>query len=212
VKKIEPWGSGGGMTTDVDSPLGKKGADTPAATPEMRRPPGPHDAGPADSAADGPAGVLVVAPADVLDAVGAGASAEVLDAAGVAAPAAADRSVQAPQTRPLQQEEMAPEDETFFRFPAAGDPDPGWRRLLGMSVYAAILGLAAVGVGVRGLAAAVGGDAPGWYVPVLAFAGMLSVGLSVAAFLSIHRYLLPWLLLLAAAVPMGTAVILAVVY
>ncbi|MEV6598244.1 hypothetical protein AB0M36_15390 [Actinoplanes sp. NPDC051346] len=104
------------------------------------------------------------------------------------------------------------DDEVLFRFPAADDPAPGTRRLLGMSIYAALLGLAGVGVGVRGLLSQIGGGVPGWYTWVLAFFGMVSVALSVGAFLSIHRPLLPWLLLIAAAVPLIADVMLAVAY
>lgn len=104
------------------------------------------------------------------------------------------------------------DDEVFFRFPAADDPAPGTRRLLAMSVYASMLGLAGVGIGIRGLVSQIGGGVPGWYVPVLAFLGMVSVALSVAAFLSIHRRLLPWLLLLGAAVPLIADIMLAVAY
>jgi hypothetical protein len=106
----------------------------------------------------------------------------------------------------------ADDPETLFRFPAADDPDPGTRRLLAMSVYAALLGLAGLGVGVRGLVSCIGGGVPGWYVPVLAVAGLLSVALAVGAFLSIHRRVLPWLLMLGAAVPLGAAVLLSVAY
>jgi hypothetical protein len=81
-----------------------------------------------------------------------------------------------------------------------------------MSVYAALLGLAGLGVGARGLVSSIGGGVPGWYVPALAIGGMLSVVLSVGAFLSIHRPALPWILFLAAAVPLGSAVLLAVAY
>jgi hypothetical protein len=102
--------------------------------------------------------------------------------------------------------------ETLFRFPAADDPNPGTARLLTMSIYATLLGLAGLGVGARGLVSSIGGGVPGWYVPSLAVGGMLSVALSVAAFLAIHRPLLPWLLLLGAAVPLGAAVLLAVAY
>jgi hypothetical protein len=102
--------------------------------------------------------------------------------------------------------------ESLFRFPAADDPDPGTVRLLTMSVYAALLGLAGLGVGARGLVSSIGGGVPGWYVPALAIGGMLSVVLSVGAFLSIHRPALPWILFLAAAVPLGSAVLLAVAY
>jgi hypothetical protein len=104
------------------------------------------------------------------------------------------------------------EREAFFRFPAADDPDPGTRRLLGMAVYAALLGLAGLGVGTRGLVSTIGGGVPGWYVPLLASGGMLSVALSVAGFLSIHRRVLPCLLLLGAALPLAAAVALAVSY
>lgn len=100
----------------------------------------------------------------------------------------------------------------LFRFPAADDPTPGTRRLLGMSSYAALLGLAGAGVGVRGLLSQLSGGLPGWYVPVLALLGMASVALSVGAFLSIHRRVLPWVLLLAAGVPLAVDVLLAVSY
>jgi len=109
-------------------------------------------------------------------------------------------------------ESAVAEAETFFRFPAADDPNPGTVRLLAMSVYAALLGLAGVGVGARGLVSSIGGGVPGWYVPVLAAAGLVSVALSVGAFLSIHRRVLPGLLMLAAAAPLAGAVMLAVAY
>ncbi|MEV8505103.1 hypothetical protein AB0368_09785 [Actinoplanes sp. NPDC051475] len=105
-----------------------------------------------------------------------------------------------------------PEDEVLFRFPAADDPTPGTRRLLGMSLYASFLGLAGVGVGVRGLVSQIGGGVPGWYTWVLAFLGMVSVALAVGAFLSIHRRVLPLALLTAAAVPLTADIMLAVAF
>ena len=102
--------------------------------------------------------------------------------------------------------------EVLFRFPAADDPSPSTRRLLAMSIYASALGLAGVGVGIRGMVSQVGGGVPGWYVPVLAFLGVISVVLSVGAFLSIHRRVLPWVLMLAAALPLVADVLLAVAY
>ena len=106
-----------------------------------------------------------------------------------------------------------PDDgEVMFRFPAAGDPAPRTRRLLIMTLYASMLGLIGVGVGVRGLVSVIGGGVPWWYVPTLAGAGLLSVALVVAAVLSIHRHRLPWLLLTAAAVPVTGDVLLAVSY
>ena len=102
-------------------------------------------------------------------------------------------------------------DEALFRFPAPDDPAPATSRLLGMSVYAAALGMAGVGVGARGLFTALGGSAF-WFMPILALLSLLSVGSAVGAFLSIHRRTLPWMLLLGASVPMGGAVLLAALY
>ncbi len=90
-----------------------------------------------------------------------------------------------------------------FRFPAADDPQPGSRRLLAMSLYTALLGLLALAVTVSGLLTIVRGDAPGWYQPAFAAAGLIGVGLVVGAFLSIHRRRTPWLLLACAAVPLA---------
>lgn len=105
-----------------------------------------------------------------------------------------------------------PDADVLFRFPTASDPAPGTGRLLVMSLYASALGLAGVGVGVRGFVSVLGGEAPRWYVPVLALLGLISVALVVGAFLSIHRRLLPYLLLLAAAAPLIGDVLLAVAF
>lgn len=104
------------------------------------------------------------------------------------------------------------DDGVLFRFPTPEDPAPGTRRLFAMSLYASLLGLVGVGIGIRGLVSQIGGGVPGWYVPVLAFLGMVSVALSVGAFLSIHRRMLPWLLLLGAALPLIADIMLAVAY
>jgi hypothetical protein len=101
--------------------------------------------------------------------------------------------------------------ETLFRFPAADDPAPSPARLLTMSICAAALGLAGVGVGVRAMVTIFGGTAF-WYVPTLALFGLVSVALAVGSFLSIHRPALPWLLLLAATAPLAIDVLIAVLY
>lgn len=103
------------------------------------------------------------------------------------------------------------DEEVLFRFPAADDPAPSTARLLTMSLYAAALGLGGVGVGVRAIVTVWGGAAF-WYVPALVFFGLVSVGLAVGSFLSIHRPVLPWLLLLAATVPLAADVLLAALY
>jgi hypothetical protein len=103
------------------------------------------------------------------------------------------------------------ERESYFRFPAADDPHPGTARVLLMAIYTALLGLGGVGVGLRGLVSVLGG-APGWYVPVLALIGLVGVALAVGAFLSVHRRFLPWVLLLAAAIPLTGDILLATAY
>jgi hypothetical protein len=101
------------------------------------------------------------------------------------------------------------ERETVFRFPAAGDPTPGTVRVFSMALYAALLGLGGVGVGLCAFLSVLGGSAPGWYVPTLALIGLIGVGLAVGAFLSVHRRFLPWLLLLAAALPLTGDILIA---
>jgi hypothetical protein len=101
--------------------------------------------------------------------------------------------------------------ETRFRFPAPDDPAPSPARLLTMALYAAALGLAAVGVGVRAIVTVFGSTAF-WYVPALSLFGLLSVALVIGSFLSIHRRALPWLLLIAATVPLGADVLIAARY
>ena len=104
------------------------------------------------------------------------------------------------------------EHETVFRFPAAGDPTPGTARVLVMSLYAAMLGLGGIGVGLCAFVSVLGGSAPDWYVPVLALLGLIGVALAVAAFLSVHRPFLPWALLLATAVPLTGDILIAAAY
>ena len=100
------------------------------------------------------------------------------------------------------------ERDVLFRFPAADDPVPGSRRVLGMSLYASLLGLIGLAVTVRGVFLIAGGVAPLWYELLFPFAGLLGVTLVVGAFLSIHRPRLPWALLAAAAIPLAIAVVL----
>ncbi|GIF06750.1 hypothetical protein [Actinoplanes siamensis] len=96
-----------------------------------------------------------------------------------------------------------------FRFPAEDDPAPRPTQVLAMAAYSAMLGLTGVGVGLYGLVAVLRG-APAWYLPALAVLTMFSVALAVGAFLAVHQRTLPWILLLAAAPPMGCALLLAV--
>ena len=98
----------------------------------------------------------------------------------------------------------APDDDerdTVFRFPGADDPRPKTGRLLGMSLYASVLGALSLAVVVRGLFSIVTSPAAGWPEIALVCTGLGSVALVIGAFLSVQRRLLPLFLLLAAGLP-----------
>ncbi|MGK5681103.1 hypothetical protein [Actinoplanes sp. URMC 104] len=103
------------------------------------------------------------------------------------------------------------DQETLFRFPAPDDPAPSQTRVLTMAMCGAALGFSAVGVGVRALVTVWGG-VPFWYVPTLVLFALLSVAFAVGAFLSVHRPVLPWLLLAGATCPMVIAALIALSY
>lgn len=80
--------------------------------------------------------------------------------------------------------------------------------MVGMSAWAAALGLSGLAVGAHAMAAIVTGSAPGWFEPVVVPTGLLGITLTAAAFLAVHRRLLPWLLLGAGAVALVAVVLL----
>ncbi|GGN67455.1 hypothetical protein GCM10010112_30870 [Actinoplanes lobatus] len=114
-------------------------------------------------------------------------------------------------TRVVVPPQRHPEEPAVFRFPTPDDPAPGAARVLAIALYGTVLGICGVGVGLYAVIAVFGG-APAWYLPALAALTMLSVAPVVAAFLSIHRRFLPWVLLLAAAPPMAADVMVALAY
>lgn len=71
-------------------------------------------------------------------------------------------------------------------------------RLIGICTWAAGLGLIGMPVAGRSSVAVLTDAAPPWFEPTVVLAGMLGIGLTIAAFAAIHRRWLPWLLLLAA--------------
>ena len=99
----------------------------------------------------------------------------------------------------------------LFRFPEPDDPAPSTVRVLVHAIYAALLGLAGAGVGLLAMITVIGGAAF-WFVPVLVFFGLLSVALTVGSFLSVHRPVLPWLLLAAATAPLTIDVLITLLY
>ena len=103
------------------------------------------------------------------------------------------------------------EEPAALRFPAPDDPAPSARRMFGMALCGAALGLTGVAVGLYAVVAVFGG-APGWYLPVLALLTVLSIGPAAAAFLAIHQRVLPWVLMAAATPPMVGALLVALAY
>jgi len=87
---------------------------------------------------------------------------------------------------------------------------PRMRQLMGVCGWAAILGLVGLVVGARGFIADLGGNTPGWYEPSLAAVGAAGIGLTIAAFISVRRRRLPYVLLGGATLALIYAILLTV--
>ncbi|MEV0713893.1 hypothetical protein [Asanoa sp. NPDC050611] len=88
---------------------------------------------------------------------------------------------------------------------------PDNSHMLGICAWGTALALAGVGVGIRGLAAIIGGSAPAWYKPALIGVGVIGVLLTVGAFVTIQRRYLPWLLLAFATLPLAVTIALTII-
>ena|GEM_PF-1541253 len=78
--------------------------------------------------------------------------------------------------------------------PAPQRPPTG-RRLAWICVWAAVLDLAGVVVGIRGGVAMLASHPPHWYLPSLLISGGVGIALTACAFLTVRQHLIPWLLL-----------------
>jgi hypothetical protein len=90
------------------------------------------------------------------------------------------------------------------------DRQPRLRQMFGVCAWAALLGVAGLAVGIRGLVATLMKAVPGWYEPAMIGVGVLGIGLTVGAFATVYRRRLPYLLLTAATFVLGYAVLLTV--
>lgn len=87
---------------------------------------------------------------------------------------------------------------------------PRLRQMFGVCIWAAVLGVLGLAVGVRGFVATLMEAAPGWYEPAMIASGVVGIGLTVTAFATVHRRRLPYLLLTAATVVLAYAILLTV--
>ncbi|GHJ45705.1 hypothetical protein Cs7R123_30470 [Catellatospora sp. TT07R-123] len=79
-----------------------------------------------------------------------------------------------------------------FRLPAEDDPAPRTKRLVGLSLWAAVLAFLGLIPGGRlGVTLALSLDAPAWYAPVTLAIGVLGIVAMMAGFAAIHRDRLP---------------------
>jgi hypothetical protein len=84
-----------------------------------------------------------------------------------------------------------------LRMPGTPDPDVRLRRLLGVSAWAALLGLIGLIIGMR-IVFGIFTEMPLWYWTLIFLLGVPGVGATVAAFATLHKGQLPWKLLGAA--------------
>jgi hypothetical protein len=94
--------------------------------------------------------------------------------------------------------------------PIVGRPQPRLRQLMGVCGWAAILGAVGLIVGIRGFVGDLMGQTPDWYEPTMIGAGVVGIGLTVAAFATVHRRRMPYAMLTAATAVLVYAVLLTV--
>jgi hypothetical protein len=75
---------------------------------------------------------------------------------------------------------------------------PRMRQLMGVCGWAALLGVVGLVVGIRGFIGDLVGAAPVWYEPAMIAVGVVGIGLTVGAFITVHRRRTPYALLGAA--------------
>ncbi len=91
---------------------------------------------------------------------------------------------------------LAPVASAFRRPPPARTTaEPGARRLVAVCLWAAVLGIIGVLVGLRGWFAIITETAPTWYLAALCVLGIVGIAFTAGSFLTVHQRRMPWLLL-----------------
>jgi hypothetical protein len=84
-------------------------------------------------------------------------------------------------------------------------PEPRLRQLVGVCVWAAVIGGVALVTGIRALIGSLGAGPPSWYEPSVISVGLGGLALTVAAFATVNRRWIPFALLGAATVTLVVA-------
>ena len=79
--------------------------------------------------------------------------------------------------------------------PAVERRQPRLRQLMGVCGWAALLGVVGLVVGIRGFIGDLVGAAPDWYEPAMIAVGLVGIGLTVGAFITVQRRRMPYALL-----------------
>jgi hypothetical protein len=85
---------------------------------------------------------------------------------------------------------------------------PRLRQLMGVCGWAALLGVVGLVVGIRGFIGDLVGAAPDWYEPAMIAVGLVGIGLTVGAFITVQRRRMPYALLSGATVALVYAMTL----
>ncbi|GAA3283336.1 MULTISPECIES: hypothetical protein [Dactylosporangium] len=86
-----------------------------------------------------------------------------------------------------------------FRLPTEADPRPDNRQIAAVCAWAAALGLGGMAVALRAFVGLIS-EYRAWYGPVVITIGLLGLACTIAAFASVHRRRLPYMLLATASV------------
>jgi hypothetical protein len=90
------------------------------------------------------------------------------------------------------------------------DQGPRLRYLAAACGWAALLGVIGLAIAVRGFVGVQVGDSASWYEPAILITGGLGIGATVAAFLTVNRRRVPWILLGVASVALVVGMILTI--
>jgi hypothetical protein len=79
---------------------------------------------------------------------------------------------------------------------------------MGVCGWAAVLGGIGLVIGIRGLIGIIADDPPNWYEPAIVGTGAIWLILTVAAFLSVNRPRIPWIMLICSSSALGICMFL----